>query len=219
MALAVAVAGCLLTAGASAQTVTNGNFEAQDFPAWPGYLGITTANGTNPGSITGWTASTNAGVGINPSSDPAPACCGADPFSPATGPETGKFAFMQVTPANNNTTSLSQTVGGFTVGGLYELRYRDGHRDGDAADTATLTADIGGASLITTPLGSDWTDRVLPFTANNTSLTLTFTANNPAGNDQTISLDEVSIVQVPEPAAVSLLVLGGAGLLARRRRD
>jgi hypothetical protein len=207
------VGGAALLAGATtvnAQVVLNGGFEdnAAAFDNWPGYTGSNPGGGGTPGGdnpeIEDWVGA--GGHGINR----VEAGNLEAPFAPSgyNFGATGHFAFMQ-----GAGTTLTQTIGGFTPGTSYTLNYLDATR---AGNTGGLTAEIAGASLVTAPSAAEFTARTLAFTANAETLTLTFTNSSPAG-DNTVDIDNVSIV-IPEPTALGLVAFGGAALLARRRR-
>jgi len=183
-----------------AQVVLNGGFEdnAGDFTAFPGYEA-----GNAP--IEDFTSAGPGQSGING----APACC--TNFAPSV--FSSAFAFIQ------GAGSLSQTIGGFTVGSNYTLTYQDAARVQDDGDTNTLTTSIDGASLVTIPTSAGFITRSLNFTASAGTLTLLFQTGTPL-DDQSIAIDNVSIAAVPEPSTMALLGLGAVGLVyaARRRR-
>jgi len=97
---AIVLAGLCELAG-TAQTIPNPSFEADTFTGWPGY--IATAGNH---AITGWTASNDAKVGLNPA--------GGSPFADNGAIPDGKnVAFIQ---SQDEATTLSTTITGLTVG-------------------------------------------------------------------------------------------------------
>src|SRR5215813_1486745 len=107
----------LFWAGAAgAQTVVNSSFEADSFTIFPGYV---SANGP----ITGWASGPQAG--INPG-------VGFAPFTDnGVIPDGTKAVFIQ------GDSTLSQMVGGFTVGAAYYVRYFENAR-GCCGGTAAI---------------------------------------------------------------------------------
>jgi PEP-CTERM motif len=193
--------------------IVNPSFEANS-NSWPGN-----------GPIDGWTG----GSGTNPATG-TPQCCGTQPFSPGDGssppgggdlpaPNGTQWAYIQ------ESGTLSQTLTGFTVGGLYQLSYYDAHRLGDNGTGDTLTSQIGGVDLLTTtPSATAWNLRTVDFFATAQTMTLDFIHTSNPLLDQTVTIDDVGIliIQVPEPTSIGALSgLGAVGLFiaVRRRRN
>ena len=155
--------------------VANRSFEADNFTAFPGYVG-------GNGPITGWASLGNHGVNT-----------GAGPFADNGAiPDGTHAAFMQGDGA------LSQTVSGFTLGAQYYVIYYENARNGGVP---ALELQIGGATIVPAhsraPVGggnpyvkvtSD------PFIASAADLLLSFIKSNPNGGDTTALIDNVCVL-------------------------
>lgn len=193
-ALASYLAAALLLSATPlvAQTLVNGNFDAQTFSTFPGY-----ASG-NGGSINGWTLSAATRIGLNSSTGPFwSAPCGPIPSA-------GNCAFIQ---ASGAPASMSQTVTGLTIGTKYIVTARISARSGNTPSLVFSTDGDGPTvklEVIAPPSsGSLATDTVFrtaafQFTATATSHLITFT-NDRASGDHTLLLDDVTVA----PAAIS----------------
>ncbi len=85
----------------------------------------------------------------------------------------------------------------------------------DSVDNELVDATFAVARYATV---ADWTKLTYQFTATGTTTRIAL-RNVAAGyKENAVNLDSVSLVVVPEPATMSLLALGGLGVLARRRR-
>jgi MYXO-CTERM domain-containing protein len=212
--------GFLASSANAAVVVANGDFEADAdlFVAWPGYVSHTTAAGTNPDAIPSWTHT--GGVGINPVVPGGP---DDSPFDSPSNTSTGAFALLQ------GAASLTQIVGGFSVGTDYVLSLDINARD-CCGDSPIANVRIDGNILASStdafpdpgaiiPAGADdpWYHFDIPFSATAESHELSFDSASAAGGDATFVLDNVSITQVPEPSVAMLGILA-LGLLGLRRR-
>lgn len=129
-------------------------------------------------------------------------------------------------------TTWSQTIGGFTVGALYELDFLMSAECGPSfadvrCSTQSLTAavdqvaDVTQVFTATNGVGNywkDWEAKSLTFTADSTSIVLSFSANVPYD----VGLDHVRITEVgavPEPGSMALAALALAVLARTRRRS
>lgn len=157
-------------------TLNNPSFEADTFTVFPGYV-------SDNGPITGWSSLGNHGVN--------PGTFGSPFADNGAIPDGTKVAFMQGDGA------LRQTVGGFTRGGIYRLRYfenaRNGPQPGSFASVGGIVVvpqhsvpQVGGANPYTTVLSQ-------PFVAHSSSLEVAITKNNPNGGDTTLLVDNVTV--------------------------
>ncbi|MGK0190242.1 MAG: hypothetical protein ACI9R3_006065 [Verrucomicrobiales bacterium] len=205
----------------AAVVVANGDFE-QDvdlFVAWPGYVGGSNDAGTNPAAIPGWT--NTGGVGINPVFPGAPS---DSPFDDPSTTNPTHFAFVQ------GIASITQIVGGFTVGENYVLSLDVNSRGccGDVPIADVLLDDvIIGSSVDAFPApggvvpadpAAAWYHFDIPFAATAESHSISISTNPAAGGDATVVVDNVGIAVVPEPSTGLLAGLGICSFLLRRRR-
>lgn len=129
----VAGALFLLAAGvlpALGQTIPNPSFEANSFTVDPGYVSVNSA-------ITGWTASPEDKVGLNPAA--------TSPFADnGAVPDGNNVAFLQSDGAGSAVT-LSTTITGLTVGTKYTVTFRENARNGQ---TPNLRVSIDGVEYL-----------------------------------------------------------------------
>lgn len=167
-------------AAASAQTIQNASFEEDSFSVFPGYV-----NGNGP--ISGWDSP--GGAGVNPGTN----------FSPfadnGTIPDGAKVAFIQ------EDGKLAQVVSGFETGSQYCVRYFENARGGNSP---SLEVTVGGVSVIAphkvTSVGGTAPYREVvssTFQAGDNALELAFVKSNPRGGDNTVLVDNISILPVP----------------------
>lgn len=124
--------------------------------------------------------------------------------------------------------AISQLIEGFEVDTYYSLSLLTMARQGQAfGNDLEVVLDAGLVTeIVLIDLAEvtfdDWTElESLIFRAQKTSYTLTLRASKDGGNligDRTTMIDAVRFNIVPEPASVSLLALGAAAVLGRRRR-
>ncbi len=207
------------TADAGPIAITNGDFEAVavttslGYAYQPGPLVSATAPQQNLNASTGigWTFAglsglTHAGSNFNPPS-----------FSTGNG---ANVAFIQ----GGTTSTISQTLTGFTAGGTYTLSFTLGSRfGGNSCCTGDQTIEVlfDGAVIATFALVDS-----TPFAARTVLGTVsgsdphTLLFRGTATTDETAFFDNVRITAnaVPAPPALALLLLGGVLAGLRRPR-
>ncbi|MDB6156141.1 MAG: hypothetical protein JWL90_4594 [Chthoniobacteraceae bacterium] len=170
--------------GADSIFVNNPSFQADQFPAYPGYTG----NG-NPGEISGWIGSGGHGVNQN----------NGGPGSPfgdnGVYPDSNMVAFIQ------GTGSLSQTLDGFEPGALYWIQGFENARSATDRDIPAVTWSMDGIVIrpetILTPAGGSnpyyFVNR--PWIAPASSATLSINTRASLGGDATVVLDGFSVIK------------------------
>jgi hypothetical protein len=138
----------------------------------------------------------------------------------------------------NTLGSVSQSVSGFVVGGLYRLDFAQSPEiDAQGHFDAIVGVTITGAASSTTNFSAisagiaghswaDWKAQSLTFTADATTLNFQFAGATPDGPcaalcDIESGIDNISVTQlasVPEPASIALVGLGILGLCWSRRK-
>jgi len=175
----------LLAAGSlvpgAAQVVPNPGFEADTFTVFPGYI-----SGNAP--ITGWTASNEAGAGLNPS--------GGSPFANnGVIPEGSQVAFIQ---SGGGESSLETIVTGLTPGQKYQLGFRLNARSGPGAALSVAVDDTIFIASPVEPVGGVAPYRYagLYFDAAGPQATVRLTNNT--GGDTTVLIDDVKVTPTAE---------------------
>lgn len=201
-----------LSAGASAATnlITNGSFESTVVNAgsWNTY-----------NSVPGWTITTAAG----PASSH-----GLEIRNDVVGIAEDKNNFIELDGYEND--KISQTLTGLVVGATYELSFWYSDRTGVAGSSQGWQASIGtgvgafgayekGTSFNTSG-GNQWREFTAIFTANSKSETFSLWGIGTSDSLGT-SIDNISVIAVPEPGTLGLFAAGLAvlGLSARRRKQ
>ena len=157
------------------QTITNPGFEANTFSVAPGWV-------SDNAPITGWTASADAGAGLNPAG-------GASPYADNGAIPDGKsVAFITA-----DGTSLSTTLSGLTVGKIYHVMFRANATAGQAPNAKVS---IDGQEVLPVTVypvsgANPYTYLAFEFTAAAASQTLSIL--NDAGTDNTLLVDAFSI--------------------------
>jgi hypothetical protein len=175
---AIVLAGLCELAG-TAQTIPNPSFEADTFTGWPGY--IATAGNH---AITGWTASNDAKVGLNPA--------GGSPFADNGAIPDGKnVAFIQ---SQDEATTLSTTITGLTVGTTYKVTFRENARNGQAPNLRVQidATEVLGMTVYSTGGANAYWYVGFEFTASATSQVMALI--NDAAGDHTVCVDDFKIV-------------------------
>jgi Bacterial Ig domain/Immunoglobulin I-set domain/Immunoglobulin domain len=173
----------------------NPGFEANHFTNYPGYI-------LDNGSMTGWFSSSHSGV--NPIAD------GRSPFADNGAiPEGTQVAFIQ------GNGSLLQSLGGFVVGGIYQLVYAE-NACAQCGATPSVSATMNGLPIVAShpvsPVGSlnAYTEiRSIPFVANTASMDMSIVNNSTASN-ATVLIDNVRVVLISATTASQTLVPAGS---------
>ena len=197
--LALSVTTLCLCAPAGAQTVLNGSFEEPVVTS--GYF-LNVAS-----SFSGWT--------LNYGDVDTVREFGGSGWAPQAGSQSLDLNGF-------NAGSITQNVGGFTVGNEYVLTYYyNGTNVGGQKTSLTFlggTTSLGATIETVATADNIWQERQIQFTALNPTVGITFASLN-SGN-QGMAIDNVSITAVPEPHewAMMLAGLGLVGWAARRNR-
>jgi hypothetical protein len=247
-ALIFSVVGCLGLAGTAAApahagpSITNGSFEqvTSNGGTVPGYVNGS-GNGTPGSSLNGWTNTDGYSFISNGAANGR---LGAGPngtislWAATASPDGGNFLAVdgdvsRTTQAKGTLGrgTLSQMITGLSIGDNYAISFYQAAAQQSGFTAATseqYLVTLGGTSKLSTlmslPAGggandfSGWSLQTLVFNATSTSELLSFYADATAGSPPFVLLDGISIADVPEPSAIALILAGGLGLLATRRR-
>jgi hypothetical protein len=246
---ALALAAIAFGHGAQADQINlvqNGNFDStsytnnSQFGTTSGGQGTTAWGGQG---VTGWTGGNgyqlyffNGTATVNSASSQYDSGynTGAEKFytmpgSPTGG--TGNFVALDGDQTSGIQGSISQTIGGLTIGATYTVTFdwatgQLQSRSGATTDNVKVsfgsqnftTQTVNDASSSSTP----WLQQSFLYTATSATETLTFLAQGtPTGLPPMVALDGISVVQTPEPASIAVM---GSGLVLlgyfhRRRRQ
>jgi len=186
----------------TAQLVGNGGFESGTNPGFD-FINVPTGNST---TISGWTI-------------------GSGNVDYIGGRWSAASGVRSVDLNGTLAGSISQNINGVTVGQTYRLYfYMAASPDAGTGASRTLQVNVGAVSQTFTAIGTGlysapgWSQCSLDFTANSSTVTLSFLSNNsgPWGP----ILDDVSIVSAPEPTGL-LMICGGVlflGLQMQKQR-
>ena len=124
--------------------------------------------------------------------------------------------------------SINQTIVGLIPGIQYQLTFDWGRgqlQSRTGATTEQVQVTFGNQTQSTAVLNNatmsfaGWVSQSFTFTAATASQVLTFLAiGTPSGGPPIVTLDNISLSQVPEPISLSLLGAGLVGLVAVRRK-
>lgn len=195
--IAALFVGLTLAQAAAANLVVNGDFETPAVPTSPGYVCFSNSIDS------GWTSAGTHG-----------SCYIAQNTGPF-GPAYEGSQYMYVNDYAIAGTVLSQSLS--LVGGTtYRLTFAQG--GAPVTDpSAGLAVQFGSASLAIDPRDASWKVFSLTYTPSLSGTELLSFSSTTAG---AVTLDAVSVVAVPEPASVAMLLMGllGVGAIARRAR-
>ena len=200
--------------------IANGDFEADTFTVWPGYVG-----GGNPEQIASWATNGDVGpgnVGINPVFEPQnpseifgwtknedslgqlginPVVDGRQPFAD-NGDSDGGLLFLQ------RDVAVYQDVSGLTVGQDYVLSV-DYNARNCCGDLPAASLELNGELSLLFPNPDDFIDEVvepveqgawwfadIPFTAEDETVRIEFASFPDTGGDATLLLDNISLTAV-----------------------
>jgi len=120
---------------------------------------------------------------------------------------------------------FTESLTGLTIGQQYLLTFDYASRAGYGVDGLTVSADAN-TIFSGTPASTNFTQASAYFTANASTLTLTFAGSLFSAppypqQDYNIGVDTVSVSAVPEPSTWAMMILGfaGVGFMAYRRRN
>ena len=190
--------------------LVNGDFSANanQYVVWPGYNGFTATTGgtgTNPASPTGWTATGGSGINgtATPNATGSSALGGAGIGSKSTpftdnGNSPPAVAFMQAAPTPSSPDTLSQTVGGFTVGQQYVLQFDykmparriANHVYYHGRHTATRLMNATPVSA-----GNPYYHEIIPFTATSANEQIQISSFATRNTDSTLLLSNFQVTQ------------------------
>ncbi len=234
--LAAATAAAVLAATAAAQAgpnlVTNGGFSSSNTsvnsefgPRNPGPIvdGWTGGNGYDI-----WFSSAAASNTVNVAGEYSGS--GKEKlYGPVSAsPGGGSFIGLDGEQTAGVQGSVSQTISGLTVGSSYLLTFdwaagQLQSRTGATTDQfqVTLGSQVKSTNVVSNPSGgfTGWFSAAMYFTATSTSEVLSFlSVGTPQGLPPMGLLDDVSLVNVPEPATLAVLGLSLVGIGYTRRR-
>lgn len=198
----------------AAPIVTNGSFES--------IVLSSPFDDQNPADVTGWAHSGACGGGSD-------GCFWAIGYSDGGGSITVAGAGRQFVTMGGGFSAVgsstwSQAVSGFTIGGVYALNFMLAG-EGTFSGTQIVTAKAQGIGStmnnFTAPLSPsnywrNWQPFSLQFTADATTETISFSSTTQFD----VGLDNVIISQssVPEPGSLGLMAMGLVAAFALRRR-
>jgi len=217
----------------SANLVTNGNFSTVT-------QGTTSLieNNSYGASVTGWTSTSGysflltasqatSGFNNGYNSSGTLYTGSGTPYQisfagASTSPVGGNFVAMD---GNYMTGTLSQTISGLTVGDTYAVQFYQAltQQTGFSGTTTNQwVVSLGGQTDYSTQLTkasggyTGWSYVTDYFTATSTTETLGFTANG-TGAPPMAMLDGVTLVDAPEPATWTVMIMGLIGIAFARR--
>lgn len=144
-----------------------------------------------------------------------------DFFAPPSGPSPDGGTFVGLVRDGGYVEEIEQTVTDFVAGATYEIAWYAGNFGADsppgydAASGFEILIDgvvIGVGPVLS--LGPDWFAQSIFFTATAATHTIGF---RPSGDLSYMSLDGVTLSEIPVPGALLLFGTGLVGFAARRR--
>ena len=112
---------------------------------------------------------------------------------------------------------FSRGIAGPGSVGFYEVSWFDGDGSNGGGPQGSATG-LQTYSLGAVYASNGQTGLVAPVGADSVFIQIRLVTGAFDGASGSASIDDVSFAQVPEPSSIGLLVLGGAGILLRRRR-
>lgn len=220
--------------------VTDGTF--QNYTSITGYGGYICNSGTASScvsNLTYWKSNCSSASGTtrcNTSDTPSSLLLNPGNGGTAWNGGNGFWAYSNPTLGNvvaidgdsNYSTTLSQTITGLTVGDKYSLTFMQAAAQQNGLSGATTEqwrVTFGSQTLTSTLMNNAshgfvaWNQQTLVFVATAASQTLSFlSVGTPAGEPPVTLLNNVALVDIPEPRDLAVLAGGFAMLLAARLR-
>ena len=230
-----------LSGPASADTinlVTNGTFSSTSLSGAGGYLCANTGGSTCTSAVANWSATCATG-GCTGTKTPSSVLFAGSNGSAWNNGSGLYWSGIGNAPLGGNviavdgdaqyTSVLSQSVSGLKVGETYLLQFYQAASQQTGLSGKTTeqwSVSLGGGTSQISALqntasqsASPWTTVAMRFVANATSETLQFVAlGTPTGEPPVVLLSDVSMVDIPEPAGMAVVVAGLLGFLWMRRK-
>ena len=230
-----------LSGPASADTVnlvTNGTFSTTSLSGTGGFLCANTGGSTCASQVASWSATCATG-GCAGTATPSSVLFAGSNGSAWNGGYGLYWSGIGDAPLGGNaigidgdphyTSVLSQSVSGLKVGETYLLQFYQAASQQiglSGKTTEQWSVSLGGGTSQVSALqntasqsASPWMSVAMRFVANATSETLQFVAlGTPSGEPPVVLLSDVSMVDIPEPAGLGLVMAAVLGFVALRRK-
>jgi PEP-CTERM motif len=188
--------------------------------------GWTTVNNSTPGGTTGWF---QGNAGVFPAEDGTDGYIAANFLNAALGGDISNWLLTPMLTVNDGDTLSFLTRANGEFADRLELRFS---ANGNSANVGSTTTSVGDFTtlLLTlnptlTPVGypTDWTLYTVTLSGllgpTDGRFAFRYNVTDTLTNGDYIGIDDVTLNPVPEPATLTLLGIGLAGLGARRYRQ